>query len=326
LGTFGSKMANLSYLKKRKRWRVRWHATCKNPRYIFSGSKNFIEKSQAVAFYAEIELQEKLVREGNVKPGESMSDVTNDFYRHITRHTIRTQQHYKFVIKRFVQSIPNSIIRIHQLRPAHIQEYLYRMAGKKNRTLNAHLTVIKSFCRYFSERYNIDNPASQIKLLKEDPPENRCLTKDEYRKVLEIAGPLAKDRIVFLAHTGLRASEFASLKPSSFNNGCITITGKGRRRRTIPLNKTARSLVRTIQPASKNALYLQFSRLAVKAGIPPFGPHALRHYCATQLLLNGVAAATVSKIMGVSVRVIEKHYAHILTSDISNATDVLDVL
>ena len=81
-----------------------------------------------------------------------------------------------------------------------------------------------------------------------------------------------------------------------------------------------------VSPGTKNALYLQFSRLAKRAGIEKFGPHALRHYCATQLLLGGVASATVSKIMGVSVRVIEKHYSHILTSDIAHATDVLDDL
>ena len=44
------------------------------------------------------------------------------------------------------------------------------------------------------------------------------------------------------------------------------------------------------------------------------------------LLLGGVASATVSKIMGVSIRVIEKHYSHILTDDIAHATDVLDTM
>jgi len=321
-------MASLRFIKSRKRWQVRWKAKTRNVPCTFKGSKVFIDKSQAIRFYADIENQERLVRTGQIVPAESISLVVQNFFRHIKCHTPRTQQLYKLVIGLFVQSIPKSIIRIHQLESRHIQEYLYRRRdlGVINRTLNAHLTAIKSFCRFYSERFNIVNPASRVKMLREDPPNNRFLTKEEYLKILDIAPPLAKNRIIFLAHTGLRASEFSSLSADCVSPQAttITVTGKGRKRRTVPLNKTARAVLPNIDPATKNALYLQFSRLAVKAGIPKFGPHALRHYCATQLLLGNVASATVSKIMGVSVRVIEKHYSHILTSDLDHATDVLD--
>lgn len=316
-------MASMRFIKNRRRWQVRWRATDRKTHYIFQGSRVFHEKFQAVKFYAEIEAQERLVRLGQVVPSESLSAVTDNFNRHIKRHTFRTQQHYKMVIRLFLASLPKSVIRVHQLEPAHIQEYLYRMDGK-NRTLNAHLTVVKSFCRLFSERLKIPNPAAAIKMLTEDPPQSRFLTKEEYHKLLDIAPPLAKNRLIFLAHTGLRASEFSQLSVKSYNINSITVIGKGRRKRIVPLNKTAMSILPYVQPATKNALYLQFSRLAKRVGIEKFGPHALRHYCATQLLLGGVASATVSKIMGVSVRVIEKHYSHILTADIEHATDVLD--
>lgn len=319
-------MASLGYDRSLKRWRVRWKAKDRNSTYIFKGSRVFYEKSYAVKFFAEIEAQERLVRLGRVIPSESLSAVVENFNRHIKRHTVRTQQHYKRVIWLFVKSLPDSVIRIHQLELAHIQDYLYRLRDRNvlNRTLNAHLTVIKSFCRLFSERLKIANPASSIKMLTEDPPASRFLTKEEYHKLLDIAPPLAKNRLIFLANTGLRASEFSQLSVKSLSQNAIQVIGKGRRKRIVPLNKTAMSVLPNLEPASKNALYLQFSRLAVRAGIETFGPHALRHYCATQLLLGGVASATVSKIMGVSVRVIEKHYAHILTADIAHATDVLD--
>jgi len=321
-------MASLGYAKSLRRWRVRWRATDRKTHYVFQGSRVFHEKAQAVKFYAEIEAQERLVRSGSVVPSESLSVVVDNYLRHIKKHTPRTQQHYRMVIRHFLESLPKSVIRIHQLEVAHIQEYLYQLRdrGVINRTLNAHLIPLKSLCRYVSERFSIPNVASKIKLLKEDPPQSRFLTKEEYYKLLALATPLAKYRLIFLANTGLRASEFSQLSPNCLNPQAttITITGKGRRKRTIPLNKTAKSVITYIEPATKNALYLQFSRLARKAGIEKFGPHALRHYCATQLLLNNVPAATVSKIMGVSIRVIEKHYSHILTDDIANATDVLD--
>ena len=321
-------MASLGYAKALRRWRVRWRATDRKTHYVFKGSRVFHEKSLAVKFYAEIEAQEHLVRSGSVVPSESLNVVVENYFRHIKKHTQRTQQHYRMVMERFLESLPKSVIRIHQIESAHIQEYLYQLRdrGVINRTLNAHLTPIKAFCRYVSERFSIPNVASKIKLLKEDPPNSRFLTKEEYYKLLEFASPLAKHRLIFLANTGLRASEFSQLSPNCLGPQAtaITITGKGRRKRTIPLNKSAKSVLPYVKPATKNALYLQFSRLAKIVGIEKFGPHALRHYCATQLLLNNVPAATVSKIMGVSIRVIEKHYAHILTADIAHATDVLD--
>jgi len=321
-------MASLGYVKALRRWRVRWRAKARENPYVFSGSKVFLEKSQAVKFYSEIEAQERLVRSGQVVPTESLDQVVQNFYRHIKRHTSRTQQHYKMVIGLFLRNIPKSIVRIHQLESHHIQEYLYkrRDGGVINRTLNAHLTVLKAFCRFYSERFSIANPASKVRLLKEDPPANRFLTPEEYQMVLKIAPEMAKNRIIFLAHTGLRASEYSSLTADcvSPKAATITVTGKGRRRRTIPLNASARAVLPHMKPASRKALHLQFSALAKKADIPSFGANALRHYFGTQLLLKGVPASKVAKMMGNSVRVIEKHYAHILTSDIANATDVLD--
>lgn len=293
------------------------------------GSRVFMEKSQAVRFYAEIEAQELLVRSGEVAHTESIETVCQNFYRHIKRHTRRTQQHYRMVMARFLEALPKSILRIQQLEAAHINEYLYQLRdqGNINRTLNAHLTAIKSFCRFYADRYKIANPASEVKPLAEDPPDARFLSPAEYKKIMEIATPLAKDRLLFLAHTGLRATEFYELKPRAISPDMttLTITGKGRKKRSIPLNKTAREILPRITPATPNALLLQCYRLAAKAKIPQFGPHAMRHWFATQLLLKGVKIVFVSKMLGhASIRTTEQAYAHILRGDLANATDVLD--
>jgi site-specific recombinase XerD len=321
-------MANLRYLKNRSRWWVRWRAKSRKSNYVFEGSKVFLEKTQAIKFYAEIEEQERLVRSGSVTPGETIADIIVKFKQHIKRHTSRTQKHYRSVIDRFAASLHKSVVRIHQLEQSHIRDYLYglRDAGNKNRTLNAHLTVLKSFCRYYSNDLGIDNPASKVSMLTEDPPEHRFLTYEEYLKILEVAHPLAKPRIIFLANTGLRASEFAGLECVSPQATSITITGKGRKRRTVPLNQSARNVVPELSICSRRALYSQCQLLARRAGIPVFGPHALRHYFATQLLLKGVPIIKVSKLLGhESVKTTQQIYAHILPDDMANSTDVLDV-
>jgi site-specific recombinase XerD len=324
-------MATLGYVKGRRKWRVRWCATNRKTHYKFVGSRYFFEKHQAIQFYADIEAQEKLVRTSEVRPAEAIGSVKDDFFRHIKKYTSRTRQHYMMVIKGFLAGLPPAIVRIHQIDAAHIREYLYRLrdTNRTNRTLNAHLTAVKSFCRYYSEQFKLVNPAAAVSMLTEDPPKRRFVTYIEYKKLLAAAGPAARARIIFLANTGLRASEFASITVSNLNHDCsaVTIDGKGRKRRTVPLNRNARSVIPALKICSKNALYLQFTRLAKKAGIPSFGPHALRHYFATQMLLAGVPIAKVSRLLGhKSIKTTEQCYNHILSTDLANVTDVLDDL
>ncbi len=322
-------MACLNFDKKLRKWRVRWRATNKKATHnrIFKGSKVFPEKFEAVKFLADIEEQERRWRRG-LSPCRTIAEVLDDFLRFNQRLTKRTQGHYKFVLSRFVESLPEKVVWIEQINPSHIREYLSRMldAGCKNRTCNANLTAIKSFCRYLHENYDIPNAAEKVRMFKEDPAAARFLTKEEYYKVLEIAPPLARDRIEFLVNTGLRANEFANLDADCVDEEVtvLTVVGKGRRQRSIPLNAKARELWPRIEPATKNALYLQFSRLAKRAGIESFGPHALRHYFATELLLAGVPMIKVSLLMGhASVNTTQACYAHILPEDLQGVTDAL---
>ena len=308
---------------------MRWRATNRRTHYIFTGSRVFMEKYQAVAYFAEIESQERLVRSGEVSHSESVETVAENFTRHIKRHTIRTQGHYNMVMTRFLSSLPGGVLRIQQIDSSHIHEYLYQLRdeGSKNRTANAHLTVIKSFCRYYAGRYKIANPASEIKMLAEEPADARFLSPEEFAAIIANASPLARDRLMFLAHTGLRATEFYELRPSAISDdgSTLTITGKGRKRRHIPLNHTAREILPRIRPATPNALLLMCYRIADKAKIPQFGPHAMRHWFATQLLLKGTEMVFVSKMLGhSSIRTTEQIYAHILRNDLAHATDVLD--
>jgi site-specific recombinase XerD len=322
-------MASLGFVQELHRWRVRWRATNRHATQnrIFAGSRVFENKAEAVGFFASVEEQERLWRKGHV-PGKKISDVLDDYFRFAQRLTERTQYHYKFVLNSFVSGLPDNVIWIQQLKPEHIRAYLTGLLDKgcKNRTCNAHLTAIKSFCRYVHENFDLNNPAGKIKMFTEDPPDARFLTPDEFDRIMAAAPELARDRLMFLANTGLRADEFSRLTPDCLNEDCtaLTITGKGRKQRTIPLNEIAREILPRIAPATPNSLWLQCNRIAVKIGIPRFGPHAFRHWFATRLLLAGVPIIKVSKIMGhASVTTTQERYAHILTEDLQGITDVL---
>jgi integrase len=72
------------------------------------------------------------------------------------------------------------------------------------------------------------------------------------------------------------------------------------------------------------ALYNKLVVLAARAKINRLGPHTLRHYCATQMLLKGVPIAKVAEVLGHSIRVCEATYKHFIPQDLQGTTDVLD--
>lgn len=257
---------------------------------------------------------------------------------HILRFTPRTQEHYTMVVRQFRQFLPVSTIE--ELRPLHIEGYLNRLLtkGVKNRTINAHLTVLKSASGWLARNYDIPNIGVGFSMLPEDPPQQRILSPTEYQKVLAVCVNGECDMVKFLAHTGLRATEAATL-----TWGCIdptlrkiVLTGKGRRRRIVPINDTCREILKKYPrgtpethidflKSNRRCLYYICRKLAAKAHIQPFGSHALRHYFVTELIRRGVPIVKVSKIAGhSSVRTTEKTYMHLLESDLLGSTNCLD--
>jgi len=255
------------------------------------------------------------------------------------RYSLRTQIHYKMVIERFAGFAP---LYAADLKAEHIEHYIEHILEKYiNRTANSHLTALKSFCRWLNEHHDLPNPCLKIKMLDEDPPEVRVLDDLEYQKILNICKPDERDVIRFLAHTGLRSSEFQHLiwQNISHDRRFIKLTGKGRRQRVIPLNETCRKILTQYpqKPGSKNieftksyqsrdSLYRLCKKLAMKAGIPRFGPHALRHYFATALYRKGIPVQFISACLGhADTRTTEKIYVHIWPPrDLLGITDCLD--
>jgi integrase len=232
------------------------------------------------------------------------------------------------VIWRFLKFMPDDL---GNLTVEHIERYLQSIKGI-NRTRNAHLTVIKSFGNYL-EDHGLPNPAAKIKMLREDPPKQRWLNIEDVNKMLSVCNDAEKKIILLLCHTGLRASELQGLQPNNFTADSIRFTGKGRKLRTIPLNKSAREAVTVCNELNlkflesyrqRNALYAMCKRLSKKVGIPTAGPHSFRRFFATSLIHKGVTIYHVSKLLGhADVRTTEI-YLSCSGDELAGVTDCLD--
>lgn len=273
---------------------------------------------------------------------ERIETAVEKWLIHARQFTLKTQEHYKMVISQFIKSLPPETETIDQLSSSLIEQYIDGLLVRwTNRTGNAHLTACKSFARWLARNYDIPNHAAKVSMLREAPPNARFLTWDEYQQILksEKCPEQYKDVIRFIANTGLRKTEMLNLKWSNINQGfkMLTITGKGRRRRHIPLNQISRDILLKCpresdycfaglisNSQSRNCLYQLCKNITKRTGIKRFGPHSIRHLFATTLLERGVPIAHVSMLLGhASIETTQRAYIHFTPAFLAGLTDCL---
>jgi len=258
--------------------------------------------------------------------------------RNWTEHTVGQ---YAQIIRRFSEFLTardGTPIIPTKLTVSDIEQYVdHVIRDRSHNTANSHLTALKSFFTWQTERYNTPNIGAKVPLLHPEPPIQRVISPDEYHTLLAIADPLEKDVIQFLAHTGLRRGEFLKLKWADIANdlSLIRFIGKGRKERIVPLSPVAKDILKKYKGLSDeipfvaryrtpDAINRWCLRLAKRVGIPPFGPHALRHCFCTRLVNKDVSLAKVSKMLGhSSITITEKVYLHLLPQDLIGLTNVL---
>ena len=118
-----------------------------------------------------------------------------------------------------------------------------------------------------------------------------------------------------LLETGMRVSEFASLKMEniSWQRDCITTIGKGNKRRVIPMSKLTRFYLsehfKNNQDIKYGTRWIQIivGRIADRAGVmKKVSPHVLRHTFAVRYLHKGGNIRALQGILG---------HSHIQTTD-----------
>ncbi|AQQ71721.1 Tyrosine recombinase XerC [Limihaloglobus sulfuriphilus] len=340
-------MASMAFHKDCGKWRVFWHVTLPNGE-VDKGSMSFKDRKKAKNFKEHCEERQNQLKKAIFVEDVFLDEAIIQWKDFCLGFTKATRYLYTREIDKFKTFLNGEVVYASELETAHIRDYLNYMLRKKlsNKTVNNILCAIKSLCKYITENYKLNNPAKDIKKLKEDPPNARFWTLEEYRRVLKNCPDYVQRWIRFIACTGLRAHEFCNLKWGNcdLEKRTITIIGKGRKKRTIGLNDIALGILEGVNKGERvipDALVFvndggraltrynlawHIGEACRDAGLPGGGPHAARHFFATQLLLRGVPIIKVSALLGhASVTTTQRHYSHILSADLSDVTSVLAV-
>lgn len=221
----------------------------------------------------------------------------------------------------------------------HILSFLDHLEKQRDcspRTRNARLAAIRSFMRYVShekpEFLALSSRVLAIPCKRHSRALVGYLTPEQIQAVLGAPDPNTqsgrRDRVLLqlLYNTGARVSEIVALNREHLSpETCLTITlhGKGRKERTLPLwPKTARQLRQWLQqapaepttPLFANRFGARISRFGIKkrldeavekaAQVCPslckrrVSPHVFRHTTAMHLLQSGVDLSSIALWMG----------------------------
>lgn len=255
-------------------------------------------------------------------------EFVNNFIFSLYKKSEHTQKTYACIIKQFASKTAH----VDRLTVEHIEQYIFTLQKKyKPSSVNLAINVIKSFYNYLAEN-GYQNTGKLLKNIPALPPDQRVLTRDEYALICERIKDIYKlDCLKFLCNTGLRVSEFVSLRQENMANGFLRIIGKGRRNRSIPMNNTVKEICsrnrnfEMIRRKNRIWVFRLCKQIAIEAQVASFHPHSCRHYFSNELYHRGVDMYTISRLLGhSSTAITESVYVHWSEESLVGITDVLE--
>lgn len=256
-------------------------------------------------------------------------EIVAMYFRENKHLSLTTQKNYTRILYRFADSVPANA---HAFCVENVENFIFAESKRlKPTSLNFIINCLKSFCSWLTAETGCRNMGRKIRTITTLLPARRLITRAEYDIICARITGNDLATFKFLCNTGLRASEFLSLTSENINNDFLQVIGKGRRRRSIPLNKTTREIVECwpnfefFQGKSLSILSHTFRRIVRNAGVPSFHPHSCRHYFANELYHRGVDMSTISRLLGHrDSKTTETVYVHWTEETLKGSTDLLE--
>lgn len=192
----------------------------------------------------------------------------------------------------------------------------------KQSTVMLHLLCIRYFYIYLIEEgLASENPALKVQYRRQESPLTNPVTDDEIRRMYNACANFREQAVfLLLAFGGLRRTEVFNVQRGNcdFENGSITILGKGRKYRQINPGPSVMGAVKLALQFDDRlcpfggAWYVAqvVERLAKKAGVKGrIYPHRFRHTFATTFLEAGGQIDELMIILGHSRPEMSMFYA-----------------
>ncbi len=246
-----------------------------------------------------------------------------------TRLSTGTKYLYRRLLTEFSDCIDNDM---ELATLSSIMEFLSKKRDSlKTTTYNSYVNALKSFFKWANIHCGCEDMGKYLHKDVAMPPRQRILAQDEYAKICQLPEYNHTLCIKLMCNTGLRADELSNLRPYNVVGDVLRIIGKGRKNRSIPLNKTAVDIIRRyprldfVTCPNRYWLWAACNRVSKKAGVDHFNPHACRHYFANELYHRGIRVSMISRLLGhASTTITEQIYIHWAEERLTGVTDVLD--
>jgi len=318
-------------------WVVKYKDENDNWRRKSTGKKDLVTKTMAKEILKDIERKVMLGQHNMVKHQvptlRTFSREYIDYQKNIKQN--RSWQKDESHLRRFNQYWGDR--KLSNISAKEIDDYkTIRLQQVKPATVNRELAALRHLF-YLAEKWDKfygKNPVAKSGLLKEDNLQERILSFEEEKLLIQNSSPHLVPILVTALNTGMRKMEVLTLtwKDIDFDKNFITIRkdiSKSKKVRRIPMNSHLKGVllkqkIKTqhtgyvfltneglpYSPKNPSALKRAFGTACKKAGIKGLRFHDLRHTTATRMIENTGNIVAVSKILGHADIKTTMRYAH----------------
>lgn len=269
-----------------------------------------------------------------------MIDQFITYLRAEKRYSEHTLRAYTRDLEAFAEFCPDQNLLLAQ--QSHISEWVQSLTELKPSSINTKLSSLRSFYSFLHRREIIDlSPIKNYKPLKTAKRLPIYVPEKKMERVLDELNSNQdelRDALIMniLYCTGMRLSEIAGLKASSFNSSFtrVRVRGKGDKDRELPLVEMLQKQIKEyiseikeqkickdedfylflnhrLKPMSHDAIYRVVKKQLREQGTQgKCSPHVLRHSFATHLLDAGADLREIQELLGHSSLNATQIYTH----------------
>jgi integrase len=261
------------------------------------------------------------------------------------RHSSKTFKYKKFVYSTFLKHSGEGLL-VSEATPYLIQGYLQTRASNSN--YNRHRKDLAALFEYGRKVLGVIqvNPCNVIEKLPEEKEPKKIPTQEEFIKLIRAADGQERPLLMVLAYTAARIDEALRLRweDVNFERGFIRLWTKktkdgSYRAREIPMKEFMKALMLQLWEARRQDEWVFLNpktgdrfihrpkimrSICVRAGIPHYGFHSIRHFVSSYLLdREKIGKPTVGRMLGHQSLSTTDIYSHSI--GVHSVDDALDM-